>query len=98
MDGGPHGYTGREYRGLKSSRFSYVKDCSGPWVLFDNKNDPFQLINLVDDEAYASVRKELDAELARRLAERSDEFEAGIEYIARWGYEVDEYNAVRFTD
>lgn len=97
MDGGPHGYTGREYRGLKTDRFSYVRDRSGPWLLFDNRSDPLQLNNLVDDDDYAGVRRQLDDELFRRLEERSDAFEEGVDYIARWGYEVDEYNAVKFT-
>jgi arylsulfatase A-like enzyme len=97
MDGGPHGYTGREYRGVKSSRFSYIRDRSGPWLLFDNQMDPLQLNNLIDDPNFSDARQGLDDELSRRLDERSDTFEEGVDYIARWGYEVDEYNAVRFS-
>ncbi len=37
---------GKEYRGVRTKRYTYVKDLSGPWLLFDNRKDPFQLHNL----------------------------------------------------
>jgi hypothetical protein len=38
---------GREYRGVRTPRSTYVRDLHGPWLLFDNQADPYQLHNLV---------------------------------------------------
>ena len=31
---------GREYRGIRTLRYTYVRDQNGPWLLFDNQVDP----------------------------------------------------------
>ncbi|MFI3259019.1 MAG: sulfatase [Rikenellaceae bacterium] len=79
---------GREYRGVRTERYTYVKDLNGPWLLFDNFEDPYQMKNLVNDPKYKKIQKSLERELAKHLAERNDEFLAGEEYIKRWGYKV----------
>lgn len=79
---------GREYRGVRTTQYSYVRDLNGPWLLFDNKTDPFQTNNLVDVESSAKLQRELDALLNRKLKERGDEFLPATNYIARWGYKV----------
>ena len=81
---------GREYRGLRTLRHTYVVDLRGPWLLFDNETDPYQLRNLVDEPASAGVRDELHALLTRRLKETGDAFEPAETYIERWGWPVDE--------
>lgn len=43
------------------------------WELFDLKNDPWELASVYDDPAYAGVRAELLAELARLQAEVGDQ-------------------------
>ena len=42
-----HRGQGREYRGVRTRRYTYVRDLKGPWLLYDNRADPFQLNNLV---------------------------------------------------
>lgn len=80
---------GKEYRGVRTTRYTYVRDLSGPWVLFDNEADPYQMTNLVGEPANAELQRDLDALLNRKLKERKDEFRPAADYIARWGYEVD---------
>jgi arylsulfatase A-like enzyme len=80
---------GKEYRGLRTKRYTYVKDLKGPWMLFDNKKDPFQLTNLVNDAKYKSLQTELEKELAVLLANTNDAFLPGMEYIKKWNYVVD---------
>lgn len=87
--GGPNGFSGREARGLLTKRYTYVIDRNGPWLLYDNKNDPDQLENLVGTESAAEHVREFDAKLRARLAARGDEFLEGIEYVRKFGYEVD---------
>jgi arylsulfatase A-like enzyme len=81
---------GREWRGLRTARYTYVIDLEGPWMLYDNDEDPYQLENRVGDPAYAVVQAELGSALRRRLAARGDAFESGAELIRRAGYRVNE--------
>ncbi len=53
---------GREYRGVRTRRYTYARDLNGPWLLFDNKTDPYQLTNLID----SSEHRELAADMERR--------------------------------
>jgi len=86
---------GREYRGVRTVRYTYVRDLDGPWLLYDNENDPYQMDNLVNRAD--NLQNEMEIVLQRILRERSDEFLPGDEYVKRWGYEVDESGTVRYT-
>jgi arylsulfatase A-like enzyme len=79
---------GREYRGLRTRCHTYVRDLRGPWLLYDNEQDPLQLSNLVDDAGTRGLRDGLDARLQRLLDARGDRFLPGCEYLAQWGYET----------
>jgi arylsulfatase A-like enzyme len=88
---------GREYRGLRTQRYTYARTLDGPWLLFDDEQDPYQLENLVEEPAYAALVGELDDWLQRRLDALGDEFLPGLAYIRRWGYPVDETGTVPYT-
>ena len=88
---------GREYRALRTKRFTYARELSGPWLLFDNENDPFQLNNLVGQPAFAAEQARLETELQRKLAAAHDEFRPGADYLAKWGYQVDASGTMRYT-
>ena len=90
-------YAGREYRGLRTKRHTYVRDLRGPWLLYDNESDPYQMRNLVNDDEVAALRDELDAALWEKLASYGDEFLPGLAYIEKWGYHVDETGTVPYT-
>ncbi len=89
---------GREYRGLRTERYTYVKSLDGPWLLYDNHNDPFQQNNLANDASHSRIRQELDTELTAMLAKRGDEFRPGMDYIRKWGYTVDAGGTVPYKD
>ncbi len=90
-------HNGKEYRGLRTKRYTYVRTLDGPWLLYDNENDPYQLENLVNNNSYSELRNELDVWLQRKLDARGDEFLPGMEYIRKWGYHVDETGTVPYT-
>jgi arylsulfatase A-like enzyme len=79
---------GREYRGLRTARYTYVRDLNGPWLLFDDEADPYQQKNLVGTPENAALQAELDSKLKAKLASQHDEFLPGPDYIAKWGYKV----------
>jgi arylsulfatase A-like enzyme len=88
---------GKEYRGVRTKRYTYVKDLNGPWLLFDNLKDPYQLINQVNEKGYQQVQKELDKELTSILKKNCDEFLPGMEYIKKWHYVVDETGTIPYV-
>lgn len=87
---------GREYRGLRTRRYTYVRSLDGPWLLFDNQKDPYQMNNLVKSPEAAALLKKLDTKLSEKLTKRGDKFLPGEEYIKKWGYEVDESGTIPY--
>ena len=88
---------GREYRGLRTKRYTYVRDLKGPWLLYDNQQDPHQLNNLCNKPRFSRLQKRLESILSEKLKETNDEFLPGAEYIKKWGYAVDESGTVPYT-
>lgn len=88
---------GKEYRGIRTQRYTYVRDLKGLWLLYDNKQDPYQLNNLCNKPQYTKLQKKLEGILSKRLKETNDEFLPGTEYIKKWGYAVDESGTVPYT-
>ena len=76
------------YRAIRTSRYTYVRDLKGPWLLYDDEADPFQMNNLAGKPESVAVQKELDARLRAELTKRGDEFRDAQYYIDLWGYKV----------
>ncbi len=89
---------GREYRGLRTERYTYVRDLNGPWLLYDNQKDPYQLENLCGNPEHAHLQKRLDKALSEKLQERGDTFRSGWDYIQQWDYKVDASGTVPYTN
>ncbi|MFW6189947.1 MAG: sulfatase [Planctomycetota bacterium] len=89
---------GREYRGVRTTRHTYVRDLEGPWLLFDNERDPYQLDNLVDRPEEAELQAEMERRLRGKLEAVGDEFLPAEAYLERWGYEVDERGCITAID
>ena len=88
---------GREYRGLRTKRYTYCRDLNSLWLLYDNEKDPYQLNNLVSSSGHNEILKSLDELLSKKLEGTNDKFLPGMEYIKKWGYEVDEDGTVPYT-
>jgi arylsulfatase A-like enzyme len=80
---------GKEYRGVRTERHTYVRDLNGPWLLFDNQADPYQTNNLVNLPERAPLQSRLDTLLLQKLKAADDQFRPGTDYISHRGYEVD---------
>ena len=74
-----------EYRGLRTQRYTYVRSIHGPWLLYDNEADPYQLRNLSGRPEHAALQKKLDQLLEARLRRLKDDFLPGQQYLERAG-------------
>jgi arylsulfatase A-like enzyme len=83
------GRGGHEFRGIRTERYTYVRDLKGPSLLFDNEKDPYQMDNLVGKPAHAALQAKLDRLLREKLKRSHDEFLPGAAYIKKWGWKVD---------
>jgi len=89
---------GREFRGIRTRRYTYVRDLKGPWLLYDNQKDPYQLNNLAGKGDSADLQKRLDSLLAAKLKSTGDDFLPGTKYIDKWGYKVNSRGTVPYTN
>ncbi len=83
-----------EYRGVITDRYTYVRTIDGPWMLYDNREDPYQLVNLIDDAEHAETRDRLDGLMRAHMASIDDEFLTREEYYERLGIEFDDRGKV----
>lgn len=86
----------KEYRAVRTDRYTYVRDLEGPWLLYDDVKDPFQMDNLASKPEYTALRNELDKRLESLLKKIGDDFRPGASYISEWGYEVSTNGSISY--
>lgn len=89
---------GREFRGVRTTRYTYVRDLNGPWLLFDNETDPSQTNNLVNATDHAKLQAKLEETLTQKLKANGDKFLPAADYIEKWGYKVDANGTVPYEN
>jgi arylsulfatase A-like enzyme len=76
-----------EYRAVRTANYTYVKTPKGSSMLFDNKQDPYQMNNLVNEKAFSDIRKKLDRELMKELARIGEKaIKPRKHYLKKFGY------------
>jgi arylsulfatase A-like enzyme len=67
------------WRGVRTEQWVYARwhDNEHEPVLFDIRNDPFELQNLADSEEHAKVRQDMEQRLSRWITETHDPFDTG---------------------
>ena len=88
----------QEYRAVRTSRYTYVRSLEGPWMLFDDEQDPYQMDNLVGKPAHAVLAQQLDARLQAELQRIGDNFRPGPSYVAEWGYQIGAHGSVPYNE
>ena len=78
----------KEYRAIRTGQYTYVRGLQGPWLLFDDKKDPYQLTNLAALPEYAALCRQLDDRLHGILRKIGDPFRPAAYYIEQWGLKV----------
>ena len=73
----------KAYRGLRTARYTYVRTTAGPWLLYDNESDPYQMNNLIENPSYAELQAKLDIKLRGLMSARHDSFRESRFYLER---------------
>ena len=87
-------YRGQPWRGIRTTGHTYVRNLDGPWLLYDNREDPLQMRNLAGSAEHAGLRRGLDDRLNEEMARRGDALLPADYYLERFGYEVNEAGAI----
>lgn len=85
-------YLGRrmEYRGVITDRYTYVHTIDGPWLLYDNLIDPYQMTNLVDQPEHTDLRARMEKLMRAHMAEIGDEILTKEEYYKKFDLQLDD--------
>ncbi len=86
---------GKEYRAIRTERYTYARDLKGPWLLYDNQEDPYQQHNLVGEAEYATLQSEMETLLRQKLTATHDDFLPADEYMKKWNYRYDFEDSLR---
>ena len=79
-------YGMKAYRGVRTMRHTYARNELGPWLLFDNCNDPFQKNNLVQSSRNTNgLLTDLDDLLHQKLKQHGDKFQTSNQIIEQFG-------------
>jgi len=89
---------GREFRAIRTERYTYAKDLNGPWLLYDNLNDPYQMNNLCNNPEFSNLQADLEKKLQKILEQRRDEFLNGEQYMKKWNYTWDMDDSVKIIE
>lgn len=63
------------WRGVRTQRYMYARKKDEPWVLYDLREDPYQLKNLAADPAAAAIRADLEAKIAAWMGKVGDSWD-----------------------
>ncbi len=87
----------KEFRAIRTKRYTYSRTIDAPNMLFDNVTDPYQMNNLVNKPEFAKLQKEMDKKLNKALKKIGDEFKPRDYYMKKWNFKLSQpSNAVDF--
>lgn len=85
------------YRAIRTNRYTFVRKLEGPWMLFDDRDDPYQMKNLVNEPGQAALVKEMDHRLQAALQGAHDDFRPPAHYVEKFGYELAPHGSVSYA-
>lgn len=85
-------YQGKQmqYRGVRTERYTYVRTIEGPWILYDNRTDPYQMTNLINRPETKEIQAKLEAMLVAHMEKIGDEILPNEAYYEKFNLDVDE--------
>lgn len=73
----------QEWRGVRTSRYTYARSKQRPWMLYDNQKDPYQMRNLAGLPEAKDVQARLDGQLQQWLKRIGDDFATSDQWRKR---------------
>lgn len=62
------------FRGVRTGQYTYAVADDGLWLLYDNREDPYQQHNLINDPSRTALMRDLDGVVLEWLQKASDPF------------------------
>lgn len=62
------------FRGVRTHRYTYAVAEGGRWLLYDNREDPYQARNLIGESGYQKLAQDLDGVVLNSLKQAHDPF------------------------
>lgn len=90
-------HDGIEWRGVRTKTHTYVERLDGPWLLYDNARDPWQMTNLIGDPAQADIQEGLAAELRSWMERIGDDGAPKQVWAERLGYTINERGIIGYV-
>jgi arylsulfatase A-like enzyme len=82
-----------EYRGIRTKQYSYVRTLNGPSMMYDHREDPYQMNNLFEKKEYSKIQKYLDRKLRSALKNIGEEdFKPRQFYLDKWNLSLNDKN------
>lgn len=84
-------YRGKQmqFRGVRTNRYTYVRTIEGPWLLYDNLEDPYQMENRINKPGMKPIQDRLEAMLAEHMKKIGDEILPNEAYYKKFNLQVD---------
>jgi len=61
------------WRGVRTKQYTYANRLNkGPWMLYDNLKDPYQMNNLIENPDYNNLSKQLEKRMRELMEEAGD--------------------------
>ncbi len=79
-DGGPHEFAPFAERGIRTKDWMYMRYKDQRALLYDQRSDPDEQNNLVDDPAHIPLMDQFDAEIADHMAANGDDWDMASEF------------------
>jgi len=98
MSVSPFGGQGDPYRAIRTNSHTFVRGLDGPWLLFDDREDPYQLKNLLEHPEHAELGNQLDQRLQAEIDRIGDDFRRPESYLRQWGFQVDGRGAIGYSN
>jgi len=73
-----------EWRGVITKNYTYVSKQKIPWLLYDDKKDPFQLENLINNPLKKNIKEQLDKKLQCWMKKTNDSFPTSKEVADKY--------------
>lgn len=92
--------TDEGWRGVRTDRYMYARTKDKPWVLYDLRNDPYEMKNLAGDPSATAVQADMEKRLQQWMQKTGDSWsynwtelveDRGRLYRHKTFYTVDEY-------